>query len=237
MKTCSSCGEEKDYSEFHKRKGAKDGLRDQCKECKNQVRKKWESENIEKVRLSKNRYKINNPDKVREADYNWRENNREAYNEIQRRWRRNNPERYKECKKRYDEANIEIERARKREYMRENSGYYSQKNLERQKRLDREDPDFRYARSLRASFRNVLHGRNSKKMAHLNYWELIKKIEMQFVEGMDWSNYGTAWHIDHKKPMIRFFRQGEYRPSIIYALSNLQPLWASENCSKQDTFH
>lgn len=52
---------------------------------------------------------------------------------------------------------------------------------------------------------------------------------------MNWSNRGE-WHLDHKKPVSRFIKQGITDPSIINALSNLQPLWAHENLSKGNKF-
>jgi hypothetical protein len=33
MKVCSKCGLEKDFSEYHKFKHSKDGLKSQCKVC------------------------------------------------------------------------------------------------------------------------------------------------------------------------------------------------------------
>ena len=48
MKTCSKCKLSRPTSEFHKRKGSKDGLQSQCKECNIAGVKKWQSENPEK---------------------------------------------------------------------------------------------------------------------------------------------------------------------------------------------
>lgn len=61
--------------------------------------------------------------------------------------------------------------------------------------------------------------------------DLMNSIECQFKDGMSWDNYGK-WHIDHIKPISLFIKEGVKDPSIINALSNLQPLWASENISK-----
>lgn len=65
--------------------------------------------------------------------------------------------------------------------------------------------------------------------------QLKMRIEFQFKEGMSWDNYGE-WHIDHKKPIVRFISQGITDPKIINALSNLQPMWAKENLSKGKKF-
>jgi hypothetical protein len=63
--------------------------------------------------------------------------------------------------------------------------------------------------------------------------QLRQRIECQFRYGMSWSNRGE-WHIDHKKPIAEFLRNGVVDPRIINSLCNLQPLWAHENQSKGD---
>lgn len=61
--------------------------------------------------------------------------------------------------------------------------------------------------------------------------QLVKHIEKQFSHGMSWGNYGD-WHIDHIHPVSAFISAGETDPAVINALTNLQPLWASENIRK-----
>jgi len=67
--------------------------------------------------------------------------------------------------------------------------------------------------------------------------DLKLHIEKQFKDDMSWDNYGQ-WHIDHIIP-----RSWTPYTSIedenflkCWALSNLQPLWAKENLSKQNRF-
>jgi hypothetical protein len=52
--------------------------------------------------------------------------------------------------------------------------------------------------------------------------QLKQRIECQFNNGMSWDNYGTYWEIDHKKAVSRF--NENTLPSVVNALSNLQPL-------------
>jgi hypothetical protein len=49
---------------------------------------------------------------------------------------------------------------------------------------------------------------------------------------MSWDNWGE-WHIDHIEPVSKLVSSGVTEPSEINALSNLQPLWASENIAKR----
>lgn len=59
--------------------------------------------------------------------------------------------------------------------------------------------------------------------------ELKLYIQSLFTEGMTWENYGE-WEIDHIKPVSKFDKNTP--PSVVNALSNLQPLWKTENRSK-----
>ena len=63
--------------------------------------------------------------------------------------------------------------------------------------------------------------------------DLKKHIEALFTDGMSWENYGE-WHIDHIKPVTKFDKNE--LPSVVNALSNLQPLWANENRSKYNKY-
>ena len=67
--------------------------------------------------------------------------------------------------------------------------------------------------------------------------DLIYHLEKQFKDGMSWDNYGE-WHIDHIKPDSWFNYKStddeEFKKS--WALSNLQPLWARDNLSKNNRY-
>ena len=50
---------------------------------------------------------------------------------------------------------------------------------------------------------------------------------------MSWDNYGLmGWHIDHIRPLASFDMTKKDDVIAAFSLSNLQPLFASENCSK-----
>ena len=69
-----------------------------------------------------------------------------------------------------------------------------------------------------------------KKEGHtidlLGYSALDLKQHMLslFTECMSWNNYGE-WHVDHIKKISEF--TNDTHPSIVNALSNLRPLWAT----------
>lgn len=62
--------------------------------------------------------------------------------------------------------------------------------------------------------------------------QLRERLESQFHDGMTWNNYGSEWNIDHIYPVSAFVRDGQLDPAVVNALSNLRPLWKSENFKK-----
>ena len=65
--------------------------------------------------------------------------------------------------------------------------------------------------------------------------ELMQHMEAQFKPGMSWDNYGE-WHIDHIKPKAKFEFSSAHDEGFkaCWSLSNLQPMWASDNSRKSD---
>ena len=65
--------------------------------------------------------------------------------------------------------------------------------------------------------------------------ELKKHLESKFKPGMSWDNYGQ-WHIDHVKPLSKFdlINYNELKKACHY--SNLQPMWAKDNLSKNNRY-
>lgn len=100
------------------------------------------------------------------------------------------------------------------------------------------DPTISVNRRIRSSLRAWLKGKgglSSKEILGYGPAELIVHIERQFVDGMSWDNM-KDWHIDHIVPLSSFVVDGPLDPTvrIAWALSNLRPLWASENLRKSD---
>lgn len=82
-----------------------------------------------------------------------------------------------------------------------------------------------------------LHGlkgyRKWERLTGYTTAQLKEHLEMQFVDGMSWSNYGD-WHVDHKIPVAAFnFETAEDLDfKRCWDIQNLQPLWSRENLSK-----
>lgn len=59
---------------------------------------------------------------------------------------------------------------------------------------------------------------------------LVPHLEALFEPWMSWENYGTEWHVDHRRPVSSFNLPEQIREC--WALSNLRPLRALDNLQK-----
>jgi len=245
MKKCTKCGEEKNYSEFHKHKHYKDGYRSQCKECRKVKDQEYYTNNEIYLKVKdKRKY-----DK-RYIDYNrkYKENNKNFVNELKREW--SNSLKGKEQKKKYYQNNSEKIKEKVSKYRVDNIDIIK----ERESKKRRSDKYKRYRSNYiknhkikfphlyvwRSILRNSLKRLNGKKSSRtidlLGYSadDLKRHIESLFKEGMSWDNYGE-WHVDHIKPVSLFNVDDDI--SIVNSLENLQPLWAFENLSKGNKYN
>lgn len=96
-KMCSCCKVEKLFSEFAKRSIAKDGLQNQCKQCKFVSLKQWRAEN---------------PDSVRHHNATNYQRNTDTIKASVKRWKANNPERARELDRIKEARKPDLKRAR-----------------------------------------------------------------------------------------------------------------------------
>lgn len=133
-----------------------------------------------------------------------------------------------------------------KDYLREYSRKYqsSDKGLAQRRIIDnrkRKDPHFKLNSNMGRAIRLALNGNKDNdwfRLVDYSLGELVAHLESNFDEKMNWSNYGSYWHIDHIKPRSSFNYQ---RPTDIefrecWSLSNLQPLEAKENIRKSNYF-
>lgn len=113
-------------------------------------------------------------------------------------------------------------------------GFERIREKRRQTRQDRSTPAHRVRNSFRARFWAAIKGRRkSRVFSECGYTlaELVAHLESRFHDGMSWDNYGE-WHIDHVKPCALFDHSNKGQIVKCWDLSNLQPLWASDNVKK-----
>ena len=124
---------------------------------------------------------------------------------------------------------------------------YREKNTEKIKKTKRDyernrkasDPLYKLISNFRTAIYQVLKESNVDKNKHyfdiLQYTpeSLIKHLESQFENNMNWDNYGE-WHVDHKLPITSFNieEMGDEEFMRCWSLDNLQPMWGTDNIRK-----
>lgn len=160
------------------------------------------------------------------SDKKWYENNKEHISEKYKKWVENNKEHRNEYIKKWRNNNIEERRVYRNNYEK------TRKSI---------DPIYKLTSNFRTAIYTDLKEKNvSKKGRYFNILgytieDLSNHLEKQFKDGMSWSNYGE-WHLDHIIPISSFnfknIEDEEFKKC--WSLSNLQPLWGSENLSKSN---
>lgn len=113
----------------------------------------------------------------------------------------------------------------------------------------REDPDFNIRQRIRAAMRRRRRGSRIadklraalKRGGRVLFEDLLgysvadlrRHLERQFADGMSWERFNEgAIHIDHIVPLSSFNLDDEHELRAAWALTNLRPLWASDNLEK-----
>ena len=178
-----------------------------CYECKRNLNKKFYNLHTETIiKINKNSYN-NHKDSRLKNSKDWAENNRIRSNEIKNNWKINHREQH-------------LQQAR---------NYANNK---------RKDPYKRISMNMSKAIWNCLkHNKNNTtwlKFVDFTLNDLIKHLENKFTAEMTWENYGTYWHVDHVKPLSWFDLETQFNDA--WALSNLQPLEATKNLSKNNRY-
>lgn len=232
MKKCSKCNIEKNFNEFYKRKDSKDGYRNDCKECRNEISKKYTENNPDKVKKIKTKYYLNNKNDVIERTKNWQSENKDRYKEISKKYREK--EEVKEKIKKNYLDNKEIYKLKNKEYKKINKHKINKKHRERYKSDNLYKLKYMVRNIIYKSLINENYKKNSKSEMILGctFIEFKKYLELKFESWMTWDNYGLyngdlnyGWDIDHIIPIS----SAETEEDIIKLshYTNLQPL-----CSK-----
>lgn len=205
-KVCSKCNIEKTFTEFHKSKSGKYGLRSDCKICSAEYKKNWYENN-----------------KERHLEYNkiWRENNKERHLKNSKIWYENNKNRCLESNKIWYENNRE-------RYLESNKIWYEnnrESHLESMKIWRETNSD---------KVRAINAKRRSKKLKATPVWLSeydLNQIKSIYKEAIDLElKDGFKRHVDHIHPLQNKYICGLHVPQ------NLQILTETENCSKSNKF-
>jgi hypothetical protein len=211
---------------------AKDGC---CVACKHIRRAAEEHANPEKTRQRQKASRERHKDSIRLRQKAARQTPEARARE--RSWaEKNRAKRQEQARERYKD----------RPDLREKTKLWRKANPERAKEIRRacyerrmKRPEVRVTVAVSIGVRRFLktggkRGRKTFDVLPYTPEQLVKHLERRFAPGMTWENYGD-WHIDHIVPISVFnFETVEHVDfHRAWALSNLQPLWATENQSKR----
>jgi hypothetical protein len=257
-KKCNSCGTYKKYTDFNVAKKHKDGYTYSCKECikkyrvlnkekikdynnknkdkykkyalenKERIKKykiKYYKENLENIKQYKKKYSSKNFKKIKHERQKYYENNKEKIKKYQKNYKINNKEKIKLRDEKYRKLNKDSIRERAKLY----------------RRRWREDTQNKLNEIMSNAIYKQLKDKSISKnrlewfkIVNYSAEDLKKHLENLFDENMDWSNYGSYWHIDHIKPKRLFIFNSVHQQEFkdCWALTNLRPLSAKENLQK-----
>ena len=196
-----------------------------CVQCSVNRAVEYKKRNKESIKKTRKEYVNNNRDKIQNKEREYRRLNKERLNEQRRKRVKNNKDYYTEKTRKYHEDNKDSIREKRREYYRL---YMIEK---------RKDPVFKMKVVMRSMIRRLMDKTKSNKNSRTEHMlgysdrDLKSHMESLFVDGMSWDNR-DKWHVDHIESIDSFLKKGVNDPKIINALSNLQPLWVTDNLRK-----
>ena len=158
---------------------------------------------------------------------------KECQKEYQKGWYQQNAEKKKEYDKAYYEQNREERKEQQKAYRKQNRD----KRRIYKRNKHKTDLNFKLSQNLRTRVRAALNGKskskNTLKLLGCSVDFFKKHIESQFEPGMSWENYGfDGWHVDHIVPCVSFDLSAPEQQQKCFNYTNLQPLWAKDNLSK-----
>ena len=165
--------------------------------------------------------------------------NKVAKAEYDKRYYEENKVDIAEQQKRHYEENKEAKAEYGKRYREENKPARAEKGKLYKRKRRATDPLFKLTHNIRGlignSFRNGGFNKKSKTAEILgcSFEEYYAHIESQFTDGMSWQRMSEI-HIDHRLPLSAANTEEEIL--VLNHYRNLQPLWATENLAKSDSY-
>jgi len=232
LKKCTGCGADKPRTteHFNKKLG---GLTSRCRVCLSASRRADDAARA-RNNEARRRSRAQNPEAVRAKD-------RARYGPKKREavaaWRAANPEKKREIDRRYYERNREAVIARAVQYAAARPEQTRASGQRLHQRRQASSPAYRLNRSIKSAMNISLNGgkagRRWSDLVGYSREDLMAHLERQFTKGMNWTNYGE-WHVDHIVPLAAHEIDSAESEAFkaAWALTNLRPMWASDNIRK-----
>lgn len=226
-------------------------------ETRSQRHKRYYLKNRDKIIESSKGYYLKNKDAISEYKIKYRLINKEKLSESNKRYRVENREtiiiqqkesglKNKDKKSEYDRNYKKLNKdkiySRQKDWTNRNKDRLRIKNRESMRRRWKNEPKFRLNSNIKVMIYLALKGKKCgvswKSLVEFTLEELVNHLESQFSDNMNWENYGSYWHLDHKRPKSWFHYNNvedkEFKKC--WSLNNLQPLLAKDNLSKGNKY-
>ena len=247
---CKECKrkQDKEYRDKNKEKVRKSlkKWREENKERKYLMDKEYREKNKDLIKEKKKKYREENKERLRERDKlyyeknkakfkKYREENEDKIKREAKKYREENKEYFKKKSRENYEREKELGIDRKKEWIENNREQYREYTREYTKERMENDLQFKMVVNHRKRVSWVFKElklkkkRSSKDILGTDIDEVIKHIEEQFKDGMNWENYWD-WHIDHIIPLSSSSNTEELEALFYY--KNIQPMWGDENLTK-----
>jgi len=240
MKKCTKCKIEKELTEFHIEKRAKDGLSFYCKVCESErskekrIRTKQRKKIVlkEKECLKCNKIKdideftINN--EVIDGHSRYCKTCLHKHEKIDRNRRINSM-----AKSELEKHRVKNRKKDKKYYTNNREELIKKKSKYIVERI-KNDAEFKLLMRCRGRLNRIVKTKGIRKhkptvkLIGCSVKELKMYIESKFTKGMSWDTYGNnGWHIDHIIPCDDFDLTKPEEQCECFHYTNLQPLWAT----------
>lgn len=252
MKICTKCNIEKELSEFGKQKAGKYGVDSRCKICVKEYSKlRYSHLDIkEKISLYNKERNIKNKNKSKQ----YYQDNKICMLEYSKQYELDNKEKVIEYHKNYQQVNKEKIQQQKQEYISKNrdkiltyAKEYRENNKEKTqtqikqwiKTQTKTNPEFKLKERLRNRlYVAITKQKTTKSQSTLDLLgcsiqECRQHLELQFRNGMSWSNHGIVWEIDHIKPCSKFDLSNIEEQKQCFHYTNLQPLFKTTTIAEE----
>lgn len=224
-KTCTKCGEKKPLSEFVKSVSKKSGFTSCCKICMSKKSINWYNKNKENRRKQIKDYRDQNKEKFQQYALDYQETNKDKISKYQKEWYLKNKEKH------LNQSKINYLKNKDKIIIKQKINRYNNVIIRISKNL---------RRKVLAAIKENWKSGHTIELLGCSVEFLNNHLESQFKTGMSWDNYGrgwgnkgmSEWHIDHIKPCASFDLSKPEEQQKCFNYTNLQPLWAKENLSK-----
>lgn len=208
-KTCSKCNKLLPIYSFYRNKLGKFGVTSICKTCILTTKKSTYVDNKDAILKQKKEYYAKNAEVKRQKRREYYHNNKSL-----------------------------IGTQKKKYYERNKTTINSKNRIWKAKKL-RTSTEFRIKTNIRARLNKaVKHEYKSSSAVRdlgCTVSEFKRYIETQFKPGMTWDNWGSVWHLDHKKPLSNFDLSKALQFKEAVHFTNYQPMLVENNLKKGES--